>query len=94
MNLSGVSKGTWTRLIILVLTLINMVLNKFGITYFTNEDINQWYDVISVFVTVASSMWCMWKNNSFTLNAQTADKVLINLRDCIDEVYEDEDEDQ
>ena len=92
MNLSGVSRDTWTRLIILVLTLINMILNKFGITYFANEDINQWYDVISVFVTVASSMWCMWKNNSFTLNAQTADKVLKNLRDCVDDVYEDEDQ--
>lgn len=92
MNLSGVSRDTWTRLIILIITLVNMVLNQFGITYFTNEDINEWYDVISVFVTVASSMWCMWKNNSFTLNAQTADKVLKNLRDCVDEVYEDEDQ--
>ena len=92
MNLSGVSRDTWTRLIILVITLINMVLNQFGITYFTNEDINEWYDVISVFVAVVSSLWCMWKNNSFTLNAQTADKVLKNLRDCVDEVYEDEDQ--
>lgn len=92
MNLSGVSKDTWTRLIILIITLVNMALNQFGITHFTNEDINEWYDVISVFVAVASSLWCMWKNNSFTLNAQTADKVLKSLRDCVDEVYEDEDQ--
>lgn len=89
MNLSGVSKDTWTRLIILIITLVNMALNQFGITHFTNEDINEWYDVISVFVAVASSLWCMWKNNSFTANAQAADIFLQKLRDDIDDVYKD-----
>lgn len=87
MNLSGVSRDTWTRLIILGLTLVNMVLNKFGITYFTNESINEWYDVISVLVTMASSLWCAWKNNSLTFEAQSADKFLKDLKDGIADVY-------
>lgn len=89
MNISGVSRDTWTRLVILILTLINMTLNSLGVAHFTNEEINQWYDVISVAVTVVSSLWCMWKNNSFTVNAQTADIFLKKLRDDIDSVYKD-----
>lgn len=90
LNLNGVTKDTWVRLIILALTLGNMVLHQLGITYFTNEDINEWYGVISVLVACASSLWSMWKNNSFTVNAQKADEFLKTLRDSIDEVYTEE----
>lgn len=86
-NLSGVTRDTWVRLIILCITSVNMVLNQFGLTYFTNEEINAWYDAISVLVACASALWCAWKNNSFTLNAQKADKFLKQLRDTLDEVY-------
>ena len=89
-NLSGVSNDTWVRIIILALTFINMTLNSLGITYFTNEDINEWYGVISVLVALVSSVWCTWKNNSFTLNAQKADEFLMNLRDSINEAYEEQ----
>lgn len=90
LNLSGVTNDTWVRLIILSLTSLNMILNQLGITYFTNEDINAWYDVISVLVACASAVWCAWKNNSLTLNAQKADEFLKTLRDTIDEVYPEE----
>ena len=87
LNFSGVSRDTWVRIILLALSLINMVLNRLGITYFTNEDINAWYDVISVFVACVSSVWCTWKNNSFTFNAQNADKFLHDLKNNITDVY-------
>jgi SPP1 family holin len=89
-NLSGVSRDTWVRLIILIATLINMGLNALGITNFPNEAINEWYDVISVVVIMASALWCAWKNNSFTVNAQKADEFLNHLADAIEDVYTEE----
>lgn len=89
-NFSGVSRDTWVRLIILIATLINMGLNALGITNFSNEEINEWYDVISVIVTVASALWCAWKNNSLTVNAQKADEFLNHLADAIEDVYTEE----
>lgn len=87
MNISGVSRDTWTRLIILIITLINAALNQLGITHFENQNVDEWYNVISVFVTIAWSLWCAWKNNSLTLNAQKADEFLKELSTSIDDVY-------
>lgn len=89
LNLKGVTRDTWVRLILLILISGNTLLNNFGITYFNNVDVNEWYDVISVLVAIAYSFWCAWKNNSFTVNAQNADKFLKSVRDNINEVYEE-----
>lgn len=82
-KLAGVTKDTWVRLIILIASLINMALNKLGITSFTSEDINAWYDIISVALTMGASLWCAWKNNSITSAAQAADEIMKSLKNAV-----------
>ena len=76
MNLKGVTKDTWVRIIALFLVLINQI----SISFFSFELIpfgdDQIYEGVSVVVTVVVVIWSAWKNNSFTKKAQEADKVL------------------
>lgn len=72
-NFAGVTKDTWVRVVILVLTLVNTVLIRFGIVEFADVDFNMYYEQISTIITVLASLWCAWKNNSFTYEAQVAD---------------------
>ena len=73
-NFAGVTKDTWVRTIILVLSLINTVLIKFGVMEFADVDFELYYEQISTLLTVGASLWCAWKNNSFTYEAQVADE--------------------
>ena len=68
----SISKGTWLRTIVLLITLINSILTIFGANPlpFSDEEL---YEGISAILTVAASLWSWWKNNSFTKAAIKAD---------------------
>lgn len=78
-NLSGVTKQTWIRLIVLLLVLVNFVSLSFfkhKLLPFTDDQIN---DYVTYGLTLVGTLWAGWKNNSLTLNAQDADAYLKNL---------------
>jgi len=77
----GVSKGTIVRTILLFITLLNMILQHFGIDVI-NVDENQllsWIEMIVSFLTIIST-W--WYNNSFSKKAQKADNYLKRLKNA------------
>ncbi|MBM7542350.1 SPP1 phage holin family protein [Amphibacillus cookii] len=76
LNIKGVNKQTWGRMIALFL----MLLNQLGLSFFdfkllpfTDDDI---YQGVSVLISIIVTVWASWKNNSFTLEAQHADQHL------------------
>ena len=74
LNLKGVSIQTWTRTIVLFLALVSNVLVIFGKRN-TEIDMDKTAEILTTIFTVVASVWSWWKNNSFTANAQKADKV-------------------
>lgn len=75
-NLKNVTKGTWVRIITLFLVLVNLISTYiFGYVLlpFPEESLNEG---VSVLLTVIVTIWTTWKNNSFTKEAQEADKYL------------------
>lgn len=80
MNLKGVSKDTWVRVLALVAILVNQVsISLYGVQLLPFDD-EQIYEGISTVLTIVISMWATWKNNSFTTEAQRADNHLQNLK--------------
>ena len=75
----SIDKGTLARTIILFLSLLNIILQKFGIKAIPIEDdlVNE---VVSVGLLVVSTIYSWWKNNSFTKEAQQADRYLKELK--------------
>ncbi len=72
-NIKGVSVQTWARTIVLVLALISqlcVILGKCSDAI----DVDRWQEYATYILTVIGSIWSWWKNNSFTLDAQKADK--------------------
>lgn len=74
-NLKGVTAQTWARTLVLVLALISQLAVILG-KRSEAIDIDQWQEYVTYIFTVGASIVAWWKNNSFTKNAQTADKVL------------------
>lgn len=75
-NLKGVSKATWVRILGLLFILINQVATSVFNTQllpFTDAEI---YEGISTVLTIVISVYTAWKNNSLTEEAQYADSVL------------------
>lgn len=72
-------KATIVRTVILFLSVLNIVLERFGIKALPIEDdmVNELISVGILFYGVFSS-W--WHNNSFTKEAQQADEYLKELR--------------
>ena len=70
---------TIIRTVVLAFALINQILTISGhsILPFTNEQVAE---AVSVVLTVASSLWAWWKNNSFTPEALKADELLYELK--------------
>lgn len=70
---------TIARTIVLVIVLINMVLDIFGIAPIEiREDIV--YQAVSAIAMIVAAIWAWWKNNSFTKEAKTADEILRLMR--------------
>jgi len=67
-----VSKETWIRTGILLITLINQILTAIGRNPlpFSEEEA---YQGLSAVMTAAAGIWSWWKNNSFTSAAILAD---------------------
>lgn len=74
-NLKGVTAQTWARTLVLVLALISQLAVILG-KRTEAIDIDQWQEYVTYIFTVGASIVAWWKNNSFTKNAQEADKVL------------------
>lgn len=74
-NLKGVSAQTWARTAVLLLALISQLAVILG-KRSEAIDVEQWQEYVTYIFTVGASIVAWWKNNSFTKNAQTADKVL------------------
>ena len=87
-NLSGVKTSTWIRLIMLVLSLVNLILGAFGIAPITFDE-NELYAVVSVIFAVITGIVTFWKNNSFTSAAQAADEYFHNQKLVIEDKGEE-----
>ena len=72
-------KETIIRVVVLIILLINQFLIITGVTDFVVEE-NEVYEIVSTIATTIMSLWTMWKNNSFTKNAQKADEYLKQLK--------------
>lgn len=75
LNLKGVTVQTWVRTLVLVIALVSNLLVVIGKR--TEEiDMDKTTEVLTYLLTLVSSVWAWWKNNSFTDKAQEADAVL------------------
>ena len=74
-NFKGVSVQTWARTLVLILALVSQLCVILG-KRSEAIDVDQWQEYITYALTVISSIWAWWKNNSFTDKAQNADKLL------------------
>lgn len=77
--MTTVKTDTIVRTIVLIFALINQALAIFGKDLIPISE-DQIYQVVTLIVTIASSVWAWWKNNSFTKNAIQADAVLDELK--------------
>lgn len=76
MNFRGVSKDTWVRIIALFVILANQVSISFFNFQLVPFDDEQVYEEVSTVSTIVVTVWAAWRNNSFTKEAQEADKLL------------------
>lgn len=74
-NFKGVTAQTWARTLVLLLALISQLAVILG-KRSEAIDVDQWQEYATYILTVIGSVWSWWKNNSFTGNAQKADKML------------------
>lgn len=77
---TNVKSDTIARTIILVLALVNQVLALTGKDKIPVVE-NDIYQICSLAVTIASSVWNWWKNNSFTNDAIAADEYKRQLKE-------------
>ena len=70
-----ITSGTIARTIILILALINQVLALAGKDKIPVVE-NDIYQICSLAVTIVTSVWNWWKNNSFTPSAIKADAAM------------------
>lgn len=79
-NLKGISRATWIRIIVLVLVLANQI----SVSFFNHKLLpltdSQLNDYVTNGLTIATTLWAGWKNNSVTNHAQQADVVLNQLK--------------
>lgn len=75
-----ISKGTIVRTIMVVLVLVNMVLQHFGIDVIKVDE-NEVLSLVETVINLAVIIVAFWKNNSFTDKAIKADEFLKNLKE-------------
>lgn len=88
MNLKGVSKEVWVRLIVLVLAFVNQFLTASSMNPIAVSE-TELYAVLSGIVTVGVALWNAWKNNSLTASAQQSDIMMQNLKEAAVKVIMD-----
>lgn len=74
-----VKTDTIIRTIVLAIALINQLLAITGREKLPITD-DEVYQVVTIIVTIAASVWAWWKNNSFTLPALEGDAVKDQLK--------------
>lgn len=74
LNLKGVKKDTWVRLIVLLLAFISQFLVLTG-KRTEAIDLDTWQEYATYIATIVTAVWGFWKNNSFTKAAQYGDTV-------------------
>lgn len=77
-KIKTLDKGTIIRTIALTLALANQAVAIIGATSFANA---VWYQVFSLVVTIAMSLFTAWKNNDFSYFAKLGTGVLHALQD-------------
>ena len=80
MSNSNISTGTIIRTVVLIVALINQVLTMTGHSVLPFDE-QQITDGLSMLFTAAAALWALWKNNSFTKEAQAADVYLKAAKD-------------
>lgn len=88
-NISNVKAGTWARLILMVISLVNMALAAAGKAPIP-ANYDELYTIVSIVFSVIVGAAAYWKNNSFTEAAQTADKYLHEQGTAIEDPGADE----
>lgn len=76
----SISKGTIVRTIMLVIVLLNMILQHFGLDII-NVDESQILSIVEILIELAVIVVSFWKNNSFTEKAIQADEFLKKLKE-------------
>lgn len=74
-NLSSVSVGTWVRLVLMAVSMINLALTAIGKPPIELDN-EKLYIIISIVFAWVVGAVNYWKNNSFTSAAQAADNYL------------------
>ena len=74
-DFKNVDIGTWTRLIMMILTILIYVGEKIGveIPYVSESVIG---NSVVAFIGIFTFLQCFWKNNSFSKAAQEADQYI------------------
>ena len=83
MKVRKIKAETIIRTIVLALALINQALAIFGkeALPITEDEVYQVYQFVTFIITLCTSMWAWWKNNSFTQPAIAADEYMEKLRE-------------
>ena len=89
-NWKDIPVATHVRYILMIITIVNMLLTRFGLNPI-NVSEDQLYQVVSDILTAAVFIMNTWYNNSVTPEAIEADKLMKSLKNCtIDTVSTDE----
>ena len=87
-NIGNVKAGTWARLILMVISLVNMALAAAGKAPIP-ANYDELYTIVSIAFSVLVGAAAYWKNNSFTSAAQAADEYLHNQKLAIEDTGEE-----
>lgn len=75
-----ISKGTIIRTIMLIIVIVNMILQHFGLDLIKVNE-NEIASLVEIVIELAVILVTFWKNNSFTDNAIKADEFLKTLKE-------------
>jgi len=87
----NISAATYTRYILMIITIINLVLTGFGVNPIKASE-TEVYKVVSDILTCVIFIVNTWKNNSVTGNAIAADGYLKDLQRVDTERSEDKED--
>lgn len=74
-----VKAETIIRTIVLVIALVNQVLTVLGKNPIPISE-DEVYQLVTMIVSIAASVWAWWKNNSFTNAAIRGDMLMENIK--------------
>ena len=76
---ANISPATYTRYVLMIIAIINMLLNAFKINPIEVSE-NEVYQVVSNILTCVLFVINTWKNNSVTNSAISADQYMKDLK--------------